>query len=91
MTDAIDPRLRIAIESRLRDHEGCWLWTAAVDAYGMPVLHHRGRWFIPQRVLWQIWRPGEPLPPQITRICRQQRCVNPHHFVEKKCRSSTSG
>lgn len=69
------------------DHDGCWLWTGAIDRYGYGCIWDhtpdgRGRMKSAHRVAWERLHGMEP--PRhlcIMHLCDVRHCVNPDHLL----------
>lgn len=64
---------------------GCWLWTAALDAYGYAVLgliiDKKKRPKHASRISYQLFRGDVPLGTVVRHICDEPLCVNPDHLI----------
>jgi hypothetical protein len=63
------------------DHEGCWLWTAALDSVGYGVFSIGGnRNAKAHRWLYESAFGPIPNGLECDHLCRVRRCVNPNHI-----------
>lgn len=63
-------------------NSGCWLWTAAVDGRGYPVLNERGKIVKAHRLSYSHHN-GIPIPPSHLFVCHKcdvPSCINPAHL-----------
>lgn len=66
--------------------EGCWLWTASVNAggygrIGMPIGDkNKDPWRVAHRVLWEYFNGPVPNGLELDHLCRNRRCVKPSHL-----------
>ena len=92
MSQTVKPmRLRAEKKISRAPANGCWNWTGAQDRKGYgrlwsfeakaPVLAHR--------VVYEYSRGKIPTEMQIDHLCRNPRCVNPHHMEVVTSRENT--
>lgn len=68
--------------NKVEKTDGCWLWTAALnaDGYGLFLLKNDGRMKIAHRIAFR-WLVG-PIPDgmELHHLCHTTNCVNPAHL-----------
>jgi hypothetical protein len=71
--------LPIENDPRIRKTVSCWIWTGALNrGYGR--IYRRGKLLYAHRVVYERLRGAIPTELQLDHLCRNTRCVNPHHL-----------
>lgn len=60
--------------------DGCWLWTASVNAQGYGQFSIDRKSYRAPRVSYELYVGTIPDGLHIDHLCRQPSCVNPHHL-----------
>lgn len=67
---------------------GCIVWTGALrEGYG--AIHHKGRMLRAHRVAYQLLVGPIPEGLVLDHLCRNRRCINPHHLEPVTMRVNT--
>jgi len=60
--------------------DGCWLWTAHINASGYGRTKIDNRMILAHRAFYSIYRGEIPEGLVTDHLCKQRSCVNPHHL-----------
>jgi len=78
---ASHPTLRRLIRRIVIDENNCWLWTGEKSGHkGYGGIRHDGRTQRVHRVAYELFVSPIPEGLVIDHLCRNRRCVNPHHL-----------
>ena len=66
--------------SKVREQDGCWLWTGAVNVAGYGNFYLAGRWVVAHRFAYESMRDEIPEGLTLDHLCRITSCVNPWHL-----------
>ncbi|MEV4521473.1 HNH endonuclease [Micromonospora tulbaghiae] len=74
-------RVRLLEKTQL-DRSGCWLWTAAKNAYGYGVIGLTGqhRTVLAHRATYEMFVGPIPDGHDLDHLCRVRHCVSPAHL-----------
>lgn len=76
--------------SKVQKTEGCWLWTASLNAYGYGQIRlPDGRVGRAHKVVYEELVGPVPDGLQLDHLCRNRACVNPAHLEPVTQRTNT--
>lgn len=62
------------------DANGCWIWTAARNAYGYGIIRLNGKHFMTHRFMYESHNGPIPEGLDLDHLCRVRCCINPEHL-----------
>lgn len=69
--------------------ENCWEWTGTTSNRGYGYIYVAGRYVPAHRASYEIFRGPIPDGMTLDHLCRNRRCVNPHHLEIVSGRENT--
>lgn len=89
MTPETIPHPRIVQKIHFKAVEACWTWTGGDSGNGYGKVRFQGKMHMAHRLIYTLLIGEIPEGMVLDHLCRNRRCVNPHHLEPVTVKENT--